>query len=81
MEDKIFITDENGQEVQMNILFTFDMNDNNYVVVYPDGNDEEIYALRYDENSNLYIIEDEEELAMVQEVVDAFDGIEDEEDN
>ena len=59
MENKIYITDDGGNEREMNILFTFDMNDKNYVVVYENDNDEEL------EN--------------VQEVIDAFDGIDDEE--
>ena len=78
-DNKIYITDDNGLEREMNILFTFDMNDKNYVVVYEGGNDEELFALQYDEDGNLYVVEDEEELEMVQEVIDAFDEVEDEE--
>ena len=78
-DNKIYITDDNGVEREMNILFTFDMNDKNYVVVYEGENDEELFALQYDEDGNLYVVEDEEELEMVQEVIDAFDGVEDEE--
>ena len=77
MENKIFITDDNGQELEMNILFTFDNDDKNYVVVYEGDNDEDLYCLRYDEDGNLYVVEDQEELAMAQEVIDAFDGIDD----
>ena len=78
-DNKIYITDDNGLEREMNILFTFDMNDKNYVVVYEGDNDEELFALQYDEDGNLYVVEDEEELEMVQEVIDAFDEVEDEE--
>ena len=78
-DNKIYITDDNGVEREMNILFTFDMNDKNYVVVYEGDNDEELFALQYDEDGNLYVVEDEEELEMVQEVIDAFDEVEDEE--
>ena len=78
-DNKIYITDDNGVEREMNILFTFDMNGKNYVVVYEGENDEELFALQYDEDGNLYVVEDEEELEMVQEVIDAFDGVEDEE--
>ena len=79
MENKIYITDDDGNEREMNILFTFDMNDKNYVVVYENDNDEELFAFTYDEDGNLYVVEDEEELENVQEVIDAFDGIDDEE--
>ena len=44
MDDKIFITDDNGNEREMNILFTFDMNDENYVVVYEESKDDELFS-------------------------------------
>lgn len=80
MEDynKITITDENGKSIEMNILFTFDADDNNYVICYLEGKEDEIYPFRYDEDGNLDVVEDEEELAMIDEVVAAFDGEEDE---
>ena len=80
MDNRIYITDDNGNEREMNILFTFDMNDENYVVVYEGDNDEELFAFKYDEDGSLYVVEDEEELEAVQEVIDAFDGVEDEEE-
>ena len=80
MDNRIYITDDNGNEREMNILFTFDMNDENYVVVYEGDSDEELFAFKYDEDGNLYVVEDEEELEAVQEVIDAFDGVEDEEE-
>ncbi len=80
MDDKIFITDDNGNEREMNILFTFDMNDENYVVVYEESKDDELFAFKYDEDGNLYAVEDEEELESVQEVIDAFDEVDDEEE-
>ena len=79
MDNKIFITDDNGKEVAMNILFTFDMDEKNYVVVYEDGKEDDLYAFEYDDSGNLIMIEDVGTLASVQEVIDAFDGIEDEE--
>lgn len=80
MDNKIFITDDNGKEIEMNVLFTFDANNKNYAVVYENGKDDELFAFIYDDNGNLYEVEDEDELAMVQEVIDSFDGIEDEEE-
>lgn len=82
MEDnKIYITDENGKEIEMNILFTFDANEKNYVICFEDGKEDEVYPFTYDDDGNLYVVEDEEELNMIDEVVASFDGIEDEEDN
>ena len=81
MENKIYITDDNGKEIEMNILFTFDMEDKSYVVVYENNKEDDLFAFEYDEDGNLLMIEDEEVLEKVQEVIDAFDGIEDEEEN
>lgn len=81
MENKIYITDDNGKEIEMNILFTFDMEDKNYVVVYENNKEDDLFAFEYDEDGNLLMIEDEEVLEKVQEVIDAFDGIDDEEDD
>ena len=85
MENKIFITDDNGKEVEMNVLLTFSLNEGTkdekeIAVVYPDDNEDELYALSYDEDGNMYTIDNEEELAQIQEVIDAFDGIDDNEE-
>ena len=81
MENKIYITDDNGKEIEMNILFTFDMEEKNYVVVYENNKEDDLFAFEYDEEGNLIMIEDDETLEKVQEIIDAFDGIEDEEEN
>ena len=80
-DNKIIITDEKGKEMEMNILFTFDAGEKNYVICYIDGNEDEVYPFSYDEDVNLYCVEDEDELQMIDEVVQSFDGVEDEEDN
>jgi len=72
-ENAIYIQDENGKEVEMNILLTFDANEKNYVVVYPNDNEEELYAFTYDQEGNLYEVESQEELDMVNEVVEAYE--------
>ena len=72
-ENSIFITDENGKEVEMKIYLTFDANDRKYVVVYSQDNEDELYSFVYDENGNLYQIETEEELQMVEEVIGAYE--------
>jgi len=73
MDNKVYITDEKGKEVELNILFTFDNNDSSYAVCYEGNNDEELMAFVYDDDGNMWAVEDEDELAMVQEVIDAFD--------
>ena len=72
-EDSIFITDENGKEVEMKIYLTFEANDKKYVVVYASSNEDELYSFVYDDDGNLYQIETEEELNMVNEVIGAYE--------
>lgn len=79
-DNKIIITDENGKEMEMNILFTFDNGDKNYVICFNDEDENTVYPFSYDEDGNLFCVEDEDELAMIDEVVQAFDGEENEED-
>ncbi len=78
MDNTIYITDEDGREKVMQILFTFDMNEKKYVVVYEQNNEEDLYAFTYDEEGNLQVIDDEE-MEMVEEVIGAFEDGEDEE--
>lgn len=72
-ENSIFITDENGKEVEMKIYLTFEANDKKYVVVYSEQMEDELYSFVYDEDGNLYQIESEEELKMVNEVIGAYE--------
>lgn len=72
-ENSIFIMDDDGKEVEMKIYLTFDANDKQYVVVYEEGHDEEMYALTYDNEGNLYPVDDPEELEMIDEVVSAYE--------
>ncbi len=78
MDNTIYITDDDGREKVMQILFTFDMNEKKYVVVYEQNNEEDLYAFTYDEEGNLQVIDDEE-MEMVEEVIGAFEDGEDEE--
>ncbi len=73
MDNTIYIMNEEGREVEMKILLTFDAEDRNYVVIHPKDNDEELFAFIYDDEGNLTAVEDEEELDMVNEVIAAFD--------
>ena len=72
-DNVIYIADENGKEVEMNILLTFDANEKKYVVVYETGNEEDVYPFIYDDNGNLFEVESQEELSMIQEVVSAYE--------
>lgn len=72
-ENSIFIIDETGKEVEMKIYLTFDANDKKYVVVYSEDNLDELYSFVYDEEGNLFQIDSEDELNMVNEVIEAYD--------
>lgn len=72
-ENSIFITDENGKEVEMKIYLTFDANNKKYVVVYSEDNEDELYSFVYDEDGNLFQIESDEEMQMVNEVIGAYE--------
>ena len=79
--NSLYVKDENGKEKRFIILFTFDneSTQKQYVVYQdPDGKTEDVYASIYDDQGNLYPIEDEEEWDMVEEVINTF--VEDEED-
>ena len=72
-ENSIFITDEDGKEVEMKILMTFEANQKKYVVVYDEKNEDELYPFVYDDEGNLFAVEDEEEMAMIDEVDSAYE--------
>ncbi len=73
--NSLYITDEDGSEKRMTILFTFDSPDHQcqYVVFQdPELSEDEVFAMRYDEQGNLFPIEEEAEWEMVEEVIGAF---------
>ena len=79
--DTLFVTTDDGQEVEMKIRFTFDSEEygKSYVLFY-DPQDEEgtVYAMSYDEEGNLFQVESEQEWEMIQEV---FEGFQDGQEN
>lgn len=79
MDNTIYITDENGQEKAMQILFTCEIKEKKYVIVYEQNNEEDLYAFSYDEDGTLIAVDDEE-MSMIEEVLNAFEGDDDEEE-
>ena len=82
---KIVLEDDQGQTHDYEVLFTFDSEDygKSYVVIYPteDGNNDEInvevYSYTLDPSGtgtfgNLEPVEDEKELDMAEEILNAF---------
>ena len=78
--NSLYVTDENGNEKRMTILFTFESEDyqRKYVVFEdPDAEDGEVFASADDDAGSLLPIDSDEEWAMIEEVIGAF--VEDEE--
>lgn len=81
MENKIVLVDENGREESFNVVLTFSHPENNkqYVIFEKeDDSDDTVFAYRYDEENNLYPIEDDQERQMIEEVLYAFNEDENE---
>jgi len=83
MDQKTFIvTDENGKEIECEVLFTFDSEDfgKSYVLYFEKGTNEEdsveIFAASYDakeENGGeLLPVETDEEWEMIEEMLNTF---------
>lgn len=82
-ENIIVITDDQGNQIEYEILFTFDNEENgNSYVVYFDPNDDEptAQASIYTEDGRLLPIEDPHEWELVEEVFASFVS-NDEDDN
>ena len=73
-EKSIIITDSEGKEHLMEILFTYDNEERNasYVFFFDPSNPEEIIAMRYTEDGELEEITDDEEYEEVEEVFNAY---------
>lgn len=76
MEEKSYmtITDDSGQEKEVEIILTFDDDNSQHFVLFTDPNDPEgnVYAYKYDEDGNMDDVSDAEEWQMCQEVLGAF---------
>lgn len=76
METKNFtITQEDGTEKEMEILFTFEQEttNKNYVLFTdPTDEDGEVFACSYNDDGTMVPVEDLEEWEMIEEVFGAF---------
>jgi len=57
----------------MRIYLTFDYNDKQFAILYNEAEQDNLYLFVYDDEGNIYQSEDENELAMAQEVIDAYE--------
>ncbi len=74
--DTILLNDEEGNEIEFDVLTKLDIEDKEYVIVAPTGEEDiDAVALRIDKdaegNDILVTIEDDEEFEMVSEAYDA----------
>lgn len=75
LENKMYVQDETGKEIEMTIVCTFENPENGkqYVLYQnPTGDDEEVYINSYDEEGNLFVVDDPKELAYAEEVLGAI---------
>ena len=73
-EDTIIITDDQGNEVEFKIYFTFNANDKQYAILYQADNPEDLYPFVYDDNGNIESVDNEEEYNMIEEVLYAYEN-------
>lgn len=74
-EETIVVIDDEGNEKEFEILFSFDdeTTDKKYVLYYDPALEEpEVYSSIYDEDGNLYPVETQYEFDMIEEVFNAF---------
>jgi len=72
----IYIADDDGNEEKFEVIYQFDAEGKHYILLVPanlpeDEQEAEVYAFRYEEEGeglNLYMIEDEKEWDLIEEV-------------
>ena len=73
--NKIQVIDDDGNELEFDVLFTFDSEDTGKkYVLYYDAEDEnpQVYSSIYDDEGHLYPIETPDEWDMIEEVFNSF---------
>lgn len=73
--EKIQVIDDDGNELEFEVLFTFENDENGkkYVLYYDDNEEEpQVYSSIYDEDGHLYPVDTPEEWDMIEEVFNSF---------
>lgn len=73
----LILTTDDGQEVEMEIVLTFDNEETgrHYVLITdPQDPEGDVFAYTYDEDGNLDAVSDASEYEMCAEVLSAFQG-------
>ena len=73
-ENIMKVIDEDGNEIEVEILLTFDNDETgkSYVIFQSLDDEDEVYAYSFTEDGNLDAIDDDKEYEMCQEVLNAF---------
>ncbi len=81
--EKLVVIDDAGNEIEMDILFTFEGEGEKSYVLYVNPLEEEgsVYASIYTQEGELFPVEDEKEWEMIEEVFATFMSDEDQHDH
>ncbi|MGN1390238.1 MAG: DUF1292 domain-containing protein [Bulleidia sp.] len=79
-DKRLFLTDEDGIEHEMEIVLTFDRSETRHFVLFTDPEDESgtVYAYSYEADGTMEEVTDPEEIEMCEEVLGAFQKEEEE---
>lgn len=74
IEKEIIIIDENGNELKMEIEFTYtdEETGKEYVFYFDPADEDELFVASYDNEGNLYDVESDEELDKLEKVLDKY---------
>lgn len=76
MENKILLHDDDGNEIELIVEATFEIDTDNYVVMYEKEEDEDYYIMKYSEDNEGNLVFtglDEDELREAQEAYEELD--------
>lgn len=76
MENKILLHDDDGNEIELIVEATFEIDTDNYVVMYEKEEDEDYYIMKYSEDNEGNLVFtglDDEELREAQEAYEELD--------
>lgn len=76
MENKILLHDDDGNEIELIVEATFEIDTDKYVVMYKSEEDEDYYIMKYSEDNEGNLVFtglDDEELREAQEAFEELD--------
>lgn len=76
MENKILLQDDDGNEIELIVEATFEIDTDKYVVMYESEEDEDYYIMKYSEDNEGNLVFtglDDEELREAQEAFEELD--------